>query len=153
MLSDPSAPIAVPMFEKVVVPDGATMVMDGGIEGVQGHTVTVTADGRATWERRIETMQPSGKEGSGAVPLTEADRSSWATWRDGLWQLGASEKTDFNPPPSEGPPRWVWAIVMRRGKEVRLLHGGDMDSPLGAPEPAKSVLVWLTHTVDTASEQ
>ena len=50
---------------------------------------------------------------------------------------------------SRGPSRWVWAIVLRRGDEVRVLSGGG--PPTGAPEPAKQLLAWLVTRVDAAS--
>jgi hypothetical protein len=74
--------------------------------------------------------------------------SQWNAWRDRLWALAPSGAASFAPPAAEGAPRWVWAIVMRRGPDVRVLTGGGMDSPMGAPEPARSALIWLVKRVD-----
>ena len=140
------------MFDDVAIEAGAIHMMDGGIEGVQGHTLVIPASGDATWARRLEGMQPSGKAGSGKLALTADDTAKLRGWSDGLWQLAPKGKASFDMPIGDGVPRWVWAIVMRRGDEVRVLSGGNMSPPDGAPEPAKSALQWLGTRVDTASQ-
>jgi hypothetical protein len=144
--------VKVPMFNDVAIEAGAIHLMDGGIHGVQGHTLVIPASGDAQWERRLEGMQPSGKAGSGKLALTAAETSKLHGWSDGLWDLAPKGTARFDMPIDTGVPRWVWAIVMRRGDEVRVLSGGDMSSPDGAPEPAKSALAWLVTRVDAASQ-
>jgi hypothetical protein len=143
--------VKVSMFGGVSIADGAIAVMDGGIHGVQGHTLVIPASGNATWERRLDGMQPIGKAGSGQLALTADEATRWHAWADELWKLAPTGKAAFDAPISNGPPRWVWAIVLRRGDEVRVLSGGAIASPTGAPEPAKSVLEWLVARVDAAS--
>src|SRR5689334_12438789 len=135
--------VHVAMFGDVTIADGAIAVMDGGIEGVQGHTLVLFAADSPTWQRRLEGMQPSGNAGSGHLALSADDTSTWHTWRDVLWSLAPSGSATFDPPSSDGVPRWVWAIVLRRGAAVRVITGGGMDPPAGAPEPARSALAWM----------
>jgi hypothetical protein len=143
--------VKVPMFNEVSIADGAIHLMDGGIHGVQGHTVVLAATGSATWERRLDGMQPSGEAGAGQLELTADEAAQVRGWAEGLWALAPTGKASFDPPIEQGPPRWVWAIVLRRGDEVRVLSGGAIASPRGAPDPAKSALEWLQARVDAAS--
>jgi len=139
------------MFGDISITDGAIMVMDGGIHGVQGHTLVIPATGDATWERRLDGMQPSGKAGAGQLALAADEVTRLHGWADGLWQLAPNGKAAFDPPIEHGPPRWVWAIILRRGAEVRVLSGGGIASPTGVPDPAKDALTWLVTRVDAAS--
>ena len=143
--------VKLSMFGDVSIADGAITVMDGGIHGVQGHTLVIPATGDATWERRLDGMQPIGKAGAGQLTLTADEATRLHGWADGLWKLAATGKSSFDAPIENGPPRWVWAIVLRRGPEVRTLSGGGIASPTGAPDPAKDVLTWLVTRVDAAS--
>ena len=144
-------PVKLSHFGEVTIADGACALMDGGIHGVQGHTLVVEASGDATWERRLDGMQPSGKAGSGRFRASAAEKARLHNWSDQLWQLASGGKKSFDPPIEQGPPRWVWAIVLRRGDEVRVLDGGGISSPTGAPEPAQGALHWLVSRVDELS--
>lgn len=143
--------VKVAMFDEVSIADGEIQVMDGGIHGVQGHTLVIPPSGPTTWGRRLDGMQPNGKAGTGKLELTADEATQLRGWADGLWQLAPSGQASFDAPINNGPPRWVWAIVLRRGEEVRVLSGGAIVSPTGAPPPAKAVLEWLVSRVDTAS--
>jgi hypothetical protein len=143
--------VKVSMFGDVAIADGAIHVMDGGIHGVQGHTLVIAATGAASWERRLDGMRPSGKAGAGQVQLTADEAARVRGWADELWELAPAGKASFDQPIERGPPRWVWAIVLRRGDQVRVLSGGGIASPTGAPGPAKSVLEWLVTRVDAAA--
>jgi len=144
--------VAVPMFDEVAIDDGAVLIMDGGIHGVQGHTLAIPATGAVQWERRLDGMQPSGKAGKGEFALTADEARRVAMWRDQLWKRAPTGNASFSPPPSEGVPRWVWAIVLRQGDQARVLSGGAMESPAGAPSEAADALRWLVTRVDAASQ-
>jgi hypothetical protein len=142
--------VDVAMFGNVAIADGAIAIMDGGIEGIQGHTVVLPATGSPTWARRIEGLQPAGKPGEGTLTLSSEEGARWRGWSDPLWALAPNGSASFLTATSEGP-RWVWAIVMRRGPEARVLTGGGIEPGSGAPEPARSALAWLVQRVDAAS--
>ncbi len=150
MASATPAPIKleVPMFGEVTINDGELLLMDGGIHGVQGHRLRVPPTGAAAWDRSVDSFHPSGKAGAGELVLTSEERATLKGSADALWELAANGQTSFDQPIEKGPPRWVWAIVLRRGDEVRVLSGGDVQSPAGAPEAAKSVLTFLVERVD-----
>lgn len=144
--------IAVPMFADVSIADGAVHLMDGGIHGVQGHEIVVPASlDDAPWKRRIDSLRPSGKANAGTLGLDTHDRASFQQWADSLWQLAPRGKASFDGPLAGGPSRWVWAIVLRRGAEVRVLSGGSMTPTNGAPAPAQAALAWMIAKVDAAS--
>ncbi len=150
----PSAPktVKTSMFGDVAIDDGAIHLADGGIHGVQGHTLVVRATGDAKWERRLDGMQPHGKPGAGALSLTADETKQLRAWADKLWDLAPKGSASFDTDPRNGPPRWVWVIVLRRGDEVRVLSGGNMSPPDGAPPPAKLALEWLIQRVDAAAK-
>lgn len=138
-------------FGEVSIPDGALAVMDGGIHGVSGHTVVVGADGVATWERRLDSLQPIGRVGSGRFQLTAEELSRVARWRDRAWETAAGERLFFSGARADQPPpvpRWVWAVVVRRGDEVRTLEGGSIRPTEGAPDGVRDLLEWLIRRVD-----
>jgi hypothetical protein len=136
-------------FGDVEVADGELVVMDGGIHGVQGHTLRVAPDGSARWERRVESLQPSGKPGAGSARLSADEAGRVKAWGDAVWPLGGKS---WYPPPDRGPPRWVWAIVLRRGDEIRALEGGATAPPDGAPDAARPLLKWLVEKVDALAK-
>lgn len=136
-------------FGEIQVADGALALMDGGMHGVQGHRLIIEPDGEARWERRTDSFQPVGEPGAGHVRLAEGELAALAHWRRALWEL-AEELRAYFPPIEQGPPRWVWAVLLRRGDEVRILEGGGM-SPDAAPEPARAPLAWLIDRVDALS--
>jgi len=143
--------VKVSRFGEVSLADGVIQVMDGGTHGVQGHTLVIPPTGPVTWERRLDGMSPNGKAGTGQLELTPDEMTRVRGWADVLWRLAPSGEASFDPPIKNGPPRWVWAIVQRRGEEVRVLRGGAIVSRTGAPDPAKAVLEWLVSRVDAAA--
>jgi hypothetical protein len=134
-------------FGEVDAPDGGIALMDGGIHGVQGHTIIAPPSGAAKWERRIDGVQPLGKPGSGELDPSSEERARLASWRDAVWDLAGAGKDRYWSDFSHGPPRWVWVIAVRRGDEIRAVQGGDM-SWGDEPEPLASALAWLRETVD-----
>lgn len=147
------APIVakVAMFNEVSIENGSIMMMDGGTHGVQGHTLTIPAKGEATWQRRLDSLRPHGTEGSGQLALTAEEEAQVQTWAGDLWKLAPEGEARFDPPVADGPPRWVWGIVLRRGDEVRVLSGGGLSSTATAPKPATAALAWLASRVDAAA--
>lgn len=145
--------VKVPMFSDVAIEDGAIHLMDGGIHGIQGHTLVIPASGDVKWERRLDGMQPNGKAGAGTITLTADEAKRLRGWADGLWKLAPKGSARFDGKDRSDIPRWVWGIVLRRGDEVRVLSGGGMSPPDNAVDPAKSALEWLDRRVDTASEK
>lgn len=131
-------------FGEVSLDDGGVALMDGGIHGVQGHTLIVNRGKPAQWERRTESLQPSGKPGKGTVVLDMAELAELQKWSDEAWGKAGR----YYPPIEQGPPRWVWAIVLRRGGVTRILEGGETSPTNGAPAAARPMLEWLIARVD-----
>ena len=136
-------------FGGVAIRDGELILMDGGIHGVQGHTLAVAPDGAGRWERRVDSFRPSGKPGAGTFKPDKDELARARAAADRLW-VAAEKKSarSFFAPLGHGPPRWVWAIVLRRGDEVRALEGGAVTRTDGAPEDARVLLQWMIDRVD-----
>lgn len=141
----------LPYFGDVTLADGAVVVMDGGTHGVQGHTLEIAPSGDGTWQRRLDGFRPSGKAGAGRVELTPDEAERLRRWSDELWALASAGGPSLEPPSPSGPPRWVFAIVLRREDEVRVVQGGGVASPSGAPNAARPMLEWLVRRVDELS--
>jgi hypothetical protein len=121
-------------------------IMDGGIHGVSGHRVVVSTYGVARWERTVDSVDPQGESGSGLTRLSNRDRDQLAEWADRAWAAARSEGGRANlSKPSFPPevPRWVWAIVVRRGDDVGIVVGND-----NAPKEFRPILEWLRENVD-----
>jgi hypothetical protein len=135
-------------FNKLELTGDSVIMMDGGTHGVRGHTLTWDAHGRGRWERRVDSFDRSGGTGAGELALDAATLSRLGPRLEAAWQLALAEKGHVRrfPPPDRGPPRWVWAIAMRRGDDAVLLEGGDF--PGRAPREAKDLLGFLATEVD-----
>ncbi len=142
-------------FDEVETDDVALAVMDGGTHGVQGHTIVVDSDGAATWEQRLDGLRSRGRAGRGSLQLTDDERTQLETWSRATWDVaGPSGRATFFVDPSHGPPRWVWAVVVGRGGEIRLVEGtalGRLRQPV--PAPLRPLLDWLVRRVDEVSQQ
>jgi len=140
--------VKVAFFGEVSLDVGGTAFMDGGTHGVAGHSLVIDANGNTSWERRTGSVEPTGKEGKGSITLGSAEQERLGVWTEKLWQLAGAGTREFYPPIEEGPPRWVWAIVIRRQDETRILEGGGLPGSADAPEPAREPLQWLAERVD-----
>jgi hypothetical protein len=143
-----NAPAELTYFGTVAVLDGGLAVMDGGTHGVSGHTILLARDGSATWERRVDGSSRAGRAGSGAFRPSADERALLARWRERAWVAAGAGAARIFPDPSEGPPRWVWAIVQRRGKQLRVLEGAAIAPLHGTPEAVQEILEWLIRRVD-----
>ncbi len=142
-------------FGEVETDGVALAVMDGGTHGVQGHTIVVGVDGTATWERRLDGLRPKGGAGRGGLELADDERKRIEAWSRAAWDTaGPSGRASFFVDPSQGPPRWVWALVVCRGGEARLVEGGALVRLGGSlPAPLRPLLDWLVDRVDELSQE
>jgi len=143
--NSPPKPIRTAFFGDNDAHDGGISLMDGGVHGVQGHTIYLPVTGEARWERRIDSVGPSGKAGGGMFLPTDEERARALAWGDELWELAAQKKSYQA---INEPPRWVWAIVIRRGDELRLIEGGAVTWGSHEPSPLSEALAWLRDRVD-----
>jgi hypothetical protein len=141
-------------FGEVDAGDGSVVLMDGGIHGVQGHTVIAPTAGAASWTRTLDGFRPVGRPGSGSFELTSDERALIERARTALEELTMERpKVAFFHPPNFGPPRWSWVIAARVGGSVRVLEGGEVASPgTLTPLEIRDVLDWLRRRVDELSE-
>jgi hypothetical protein len=132
-------------FGSVVLEPGDVVVHDGGIHGVQGHSVE-RRGGAWSWQRRLDGFRPHGRAGEGSFVPDAAELAQLSSWLDALWEAAALEPP--RRPPPGAPPRWVWIVAQRRGDELRALDG-DSHASLEAAQP---LLDWLVRRVDALSE-
>jgi hypothetical protein len=141
------------MFGVIALEDGELAAMDGGTHGVSGHTARVLPDGSVRWERRVDSMGHDSNEGKGQVTLDAEERARLAGWADAAFELGGPAKPWPLPPPAGSPPAvnppppWCWAVLVRRGDEIRVVQG---DTWTGTPPKLAPLLDWLRARVDAA---
>lgn len=135
-------------FDKLELTGDVVMLMDGGIHGVSGHTLRFDPSGRGRWERRVDSFDTRTRPGAGELTLDDATITRVRPLLDAAWTLARGEGGHLRRflPPGSGPPRWVWAIAMRRGNDTVLLEGGDF--PGRAPPELADLLDWLASDVD-----
>lgn len=135
-------------FGEIALADGDTVVVDGGTHGVSGHTLGVRASGTVEWARRVGTTGPRGAVGAGTTTLDDATRAQVTAWIDEAWIHAANNPTPSTRAPG-APPRWVWAIAMRRGDEVRVV---ERDPAIADPPTELAPLLdFLRDAVDKAA--
>jgi hypothetical protein len=148
----PAAPISLEtdFFDKLELPGDMVMLMDGGTHGVAGHTLSWDPAGHGHWERRVDSMGSDHRTGAGEMTLDLATLARVKPMLDRGWLLARAEANHAKrfPPISldDGPPRWVWAIAMRRGDDTALLEGGGF--PDSAPPEVRELLDFLADDVD-----
>lgn len=137
-------------FGTVSLGDADALLMDGGMHGVQGHTLRIDQGATASWERRVDSFRPQGTVGDGALELTAEERG----WLEGALtvarQLALEGNTRFFGDGPPRPPRFVWAIVLRHPERPLLLEGGGMALTATPPE-LTPLLSWLRERVDRAA--
>ena len=134
-------------FGEQPAPGVVLAVLDGGTHGVAGHGLELRADGSARWTRRVDSVAPHAASGAGVVELSEPERERLAAWAEAAWELAQASDDAHYPPVEADPPRWVWAVVVRRGEAIRLLEGGGVSRD-GAPPALRPLLEWLVERVD-----
>ena len=138
------------LFGDVDTDDGSLLLMDGGIHGVQGHTVVVPAHGTWRWERCLDGFRPAGKAGSGTFIPSAEEQALVARLRVVVRELAGQR---FHQPIQYGPPRWSWVIAVREGSVLDAVEGGEVSSPGElSPESVRDALAWLRRRVDELSE-
>jgi len=143
------------LFGDVHAEDGTLVLMDGGIHGVQGHTVILPPSGPASWSRALDGFQPIGRAGSGDFEPSEEERALLGRARDALEELTTEQpQLSFFHPPQHGPPRWCWVIALGLEGATRLVEGGEIASPgILTPLEIRDALEWLRRRVDELSER
>lgn len=145
----PVIPVVTSRFGRLELAEGDVVLCDGGIHGVQGHTIELRANG-ARWERRIDSLHAQGRPGRGTFVPSPDELARVRAWCDAAWEeagrpspAAALGSSSANSGPAPRPPRWVWAVAMRRGDATRVLQGGDE-----APAAVRPMLDWLIARVD-----
>lgn len=135
--------VEVTYFGAFPLEEGEVAVMDGGTHHGPsfGHTLVARRDGSAAWERRTGSLRPQGPVGRGEIALTAEEVRRLAAWADAAWQLAAEKRAPGIP----RPPRWVCAVAMRRGGEVRVIDAQD-----GEPPGLEALYAWMRQRIDQA---
>lgn len=146
-------------FGEVSMDGVEVALMDGGVHGVQGHSLWVGSDGLARWARRLDGLHPAGHAGRGTFVLSSEERA-WlepAVARARAFGLArevarAAERADAGRTCPQRradpqPPRWVWAIILRHAGRPLLIEGEALARG-DAPPDVEPLLAWLVARVD-----
>jgi len=140
-------------FKTQSLPKGGLLLIDGGIHGIQGHTLQIAPDGSTRWARRCDGLFPAGSEGDGELILENNVMTTVRAWMDILLSRYQDRAQMFfigqeNEP---RPCRWVWAAAAERNGIVALVQGGAVYG-LEAPPDLAPMLTRLREMVDAWSE-
>ncbi len=114
--------VSVSPYGEITIDDGALVLMDHNNGDQRVHVMTISRDYRGaklSWDDR-----PGPRTGveRGTFPIDSEERAYIQSWSQRLWQLAPQGRRSF--PRAMGTPPFEWAIVMRRGDEVRVVEGG-----------------------------
>jgi hypothetical protein len=114
--------VSVPPFGDVAIDDGAIVLMDHNTGDGHVHSITIARDlhaSKTSWDDK-----PGSRAGVHTEDVTiDADeRAKIQSWSTQLWQKAPAGKRTAPASPSSD---YEWAIVMRRGDDVRVLQPPD----------------------------
>jgi hypothetical protein len=116
----------VPPFGDVSVEDGELKLMDHNNGDGRVHVMTVSRDYRGAKLSWADRPGPRTDVNTGTFPIDADERAQIQAWSQQIWQLAPSGRRSFPKLPDAKP--YEWAIVMRRGDEVRVVEGGASDT-------------------------
>jgi hypothetical protein len=137
-----SRTVSVPEFGEVAIEDGALQLMDRGSGDGRVHVITVSRAGatKSSWDDKPGS--PVHVD-TGAIVISGEERTQLRSWAEQLWQLAPGGRRSFSTSPPDGKPPYLWAIVVRRGDEVRMVDGGALDGTSTQPDILEGVVDFL----------
>ncbi len=135
--------ISVSPFGEVAIDDGALELMDRGTGDMRVHVVTVSRDYRAAKASWSDRSGPRTDVKTETLALSNDQRDELRSWAEPLWQLAPGGRRSFARPPPDGKIAYGWAIVLRRGDEVRVIEGGAEGS-----EPQPDIIEGIVDFLD-----
>ncbi len=130
-------------FGDVTIDDGAIQIMDRGTGDERVHVLTVSRDYRAAKASWPDRPGPRPEPKTDPLVLSNDQRGEVRSWLDPLWQLAPSGRRSFAKPPPDGKIAYGWAIVLRRGDEVRVIEGGASGA-----EPQPDIIEGIADFLD-----
>jgi hypothetical protein len=116
-------PAHVPPFGDFDLADGEVVIMDHNSGDGRVHVLAISRDYLAV--KRSWTEQPRSEVTSVPVQISVDERRTIAGWADQLWPMAPNGRLSLVKPPPDGTnPPYEWAVVLRRGGEVRVIEGG-----------------------------
>jgi len=134
--------VTVQEFGEVAIEDGVLQLMDRGSGDGRVHVITISRAGatKSSWDDKpgapVHVI-------TGSIQISDEERTQLRSWADQLWQLAPGGHRSYVGPPPDGTPRYVWAIVVRRGDEVRVIDGGASGGPSPQPDILEGVVDFL----------
>lgn len=133
--------VTVAPYGEITIDDGAIVLMDHGNGDQRVHVMTISRDyhgAKLSWD---DLAGPRSDVRRGTFPIDSDERAYIQSWAQRLWQLAPEGRRSFPRPPGSGTPPFEWAIVMRRGDEVRIVDGGA--EPEEDSEPVEEMTDFL----------
>jgi hypothetical protein len=135
--------VTVAPFGEIAIDDGALVLADRGNGDERVHYMTVSRDFHGTKRSRADKPgAPSGVQ-TGTFPIDASERDWVRSWIEAMWPIAPSGRRTFKKPPPDGPTVYEWAIVMRRGDQVRIVEGGPQSDADPAPDVTESIVDFL----------
>ncbi len=135
--------VNVPPFGDIAVEDGALELMDHNSGDERVHVLTVSRDSHGSKMSWADRPGARSDVKTGAVPISAEERDQIRSWSEQLWQLAPGGRRAFPKAPPDGKPAYEWAIMVRRGDEVRVIEGGASTGPDTQPDIIEGVVDFL----------
>jgi hypothetical protein len=116
--------VTVAPFGDVTIDDGAIMLMDRGNGDKRVHFMTVSRDYKGSTRSRDDVSGPPSGERHDAFPIDADERAQLEGWTTKLWKLAPHGRKSYKKVRPKSGDFFEWAIVVRRGDDVRVIEGG-----------------------------
>jgi len=116
--------VVVPPFGDLTIEDGALELLDHNSGDGRVHRLTVSRDFQGSTLSWADRPGPRSDVRVGTFPISPEERDQVRSWSEQLWRLAPGGRRSFPRAAGEGRPGYEWAIVVRRGAEVRVIDGG-----------------------------
>jgi len=116
--------VTIPPYGDVALEDGSIQLMDHNNGDQRVHIMNITRDfhGTATsWDDRPGVPTEMRR---GTFPIDDDERAYIRTFSERIWRLAPTGRRTL--PRAPGTNGYEWAVVMRRGDEVRAIDGGTI---------------------------
>ncbi|HET9990666.1 MAG TPA: hypothetical protein VFQ65_19185 [Kofleriaceae bacterium] len=114
--------VTVPPFGDVTIEDGALVLMDRGNGDKRVHYMHISRDYHGT---TLSHDDVAGAEPRRDTFPIDGDERGWIkNWSDQLWRLAPHGRKSYAKVKPASGDFFEWAIVLRRGNEVRVIEGG-----------------------------
>lgn len=116
-------PVHIAPYGDFAVNDGDILLMDHNSGSLRVHVMTISRDFHGMKLSWADRPGPRAEVETADFPIGPDERQQILAWSSTLWGVAASGHVTLPHPPPDGTPPYEWAVVMRRGADLRVIEG------------------------------